>query len=469
LSRLGLNVLGGLWFCVSAFAGSPPVYFTTWTRGFSPENKIVFETSSNIQHLYATRRGSNELLIGQRVPRPDIHPGYGLDGLALPESHYFEVRLSDLNTPSRVDLLVHGEDPIAGIWYNPGSSFVSVDYRFLSVERGWQISRKYVGQENYSDSLYFYGQEPYIRMEESGLRSDLGARNKFYLWNQLHSRRQKVYLSLSTSPSRIAHLPEVLNRLDLEWVEKIFLNLPVRHSRDPRPYVIPPELLKNPKIEIVRVENDLGPITKLLPAVSLLKQRDPGAWLITIDDDIYYSPEALRELIVAKLQWPKAVISGSGIAWHQSGIENRDTVANDYENPYKTPAATPVDLIEGFAGILYSVQDLDVDTLSSYSQLSLETRLSDDLVISYYLMEKKIPRIRFSTRYGGVETLRSAEWGLNEEALHRGAGFCNPGEDNCHYRKYRVAFEQLQNRGLPCFGNLVPGSRRPRGSRALRN
>ena len=100
--------------------------------------------------------------------------------------------------------------------------------------------------------------------------------------------KHKVYVTMTSSPSRLGKLESTLKTLDLEHVEKVFLALPKLY-RNKEPYglkSVKPILAKDPKCEIIaQDEEDLGPIMKMLPAIERVAKLDPDALVITVDDD----------------------------------------------------------------------------------------------------------------------------------------------------------------------------------------
>ena len=48
----------------------------------------------------------------------------------------------------------------------------------------------------------------------------------------------KVFLSLTTSPQRIKHLPKLLRSLDLKHFDKVYINLPYIFGRNKTKYEI---------------------------------------------------------------------------------------------------------------------------------------------------------------------------------------------------------------------------------------
>src|SRR3989338_4598013 len=97
-------------------------------------------------------------------------------------------------------------------------------------------------------------------------------------------KKYKVYISMTTSPSRISYVADLLKVIDLEYIDTVFLALPEHYGPTNEEYVIPKDLKEFPKLHILRFPKDYGPISKLVPA-ALKLQNQPEAILITIDDD----------------------------------------------------------------------------------------------------------------------------------------------------------------------------------------
>ncbi len=258
--------------------------------------------------------------------------------------------------------------------------------------------------------------------------------------------KHRVYLSLTTSPQRISNVVNVIESLDLSLVEKIFVSIPKKFGRDGLAYEIPAILINHPKVRILQIENDLGPITKLIPPTTYLRRYDPTAWLVTVDDDIAYPKTAIRELAAAKAYHHDAVISASGQSsayWKISHADFPGSSKND-NYPIRSSAVQPVDVVEGFAATIYAVKDLDPDMLQTISSLSKETFVSDDLVVSYYLGQQDIPRLRLESRHFNVTQIHETEVGMQDDALHRGAGLMDArSHQNINETKYQKAFQTL--------------------------
>ncbi len=202
-------------------------------------------------------------------------------------------------------------------------------------------------------------------------------------------KQHPVYVSLTTTPNRINHVVDILSVLDLDYVKTVWVVLPERF-RAKTPYVIPKRLLAMPKVEVLRIDHDLGPLSKLLPAVEKASRIDKQALLITIDDDYIYPRGMVNEHIRSLIYSPKSVSNTipatMGIADSQAPIH--------YHMPIKLlkalwPSSRPW-LVQGVGSIGMVVGLFDSDLAKyiwSYSLKShhLDCYLSDDVVISFVL------------------------------------------------------------------------------------
>ena len=259
--------------------------------------------------------------------------------------------------------------------------------------------------------------------------------------------KHKVYISLTTSPKRIAKILPVLQTLDVELVENILLVLPKRFSRDNLEYIIPEKIKNFPKVKILRIEKDLGPITKLLPAIVYVNHSaenekngivittegpvltpdpspDPGAVVITVDDDTGYSRGSISQLIKYAIL-EDAVIARSAVKIDFFKIADFFWPTKTAETKSITGKATPYDIVEGFAGIAYMAKHVDVALMMQVSSFKPTCFVADDLVISFVLAGQHVPRFKIHNEYIGWPV--QFEFGFEKDALHKGAG---DGSDN---------------------------------------
>lgn len=234
--------------------------------------------------------------------------------------------------------------------------------------------------------------------------------------------KHKVYVSLTTSPKRISKIKWVLKGLDLTHVDTVYLSLPDRY-KNKDDYATPTNLTTDfPKLKIIRRAHDLGPIMKLIPAVEEIQALgDLDALVITIDDDTAYPRGMIGQLIKESTR-RQAVVAGCGQTAHFHG----------YQQYWFEPAALfpAVNLVEGYCGIAYPIRFVDIERMKKISTVGPGNvcKTSDDLVISWVLAEKKVPRFEIQNKF--FPGNRQLQFGFEDDALHKGSGCTGPYCDN---------------------------------------
>ncbi len=232
----------------------------------------------------------------------------------------------------------------------------------------------------------------------------------------------KVYLSLTTSPKRIDKIEFLLKPLHLELIEKIYLALPQEYGRTKEKYTDLSNIKDIPKLEIIRIEKDLGPLTKIAPAVEhvLKKTGDKDAIVISIDDDTGYPNSAIPELIKQTILKEKTVIAGSSqnlIYWSiDSERWPEEKFVDDDKNCENNNYCH---VVEGFGMIAYRAGYLNTEKMKELALANKKCYLSDDLVISYVLAKSKIKKFKISNEYFSLSKINQLSYGFEEDALHR--------------------------------------------------
>jgi hypothetical protein len=114
--------------------------------------------------------------------------------------------------------------------------------------------------------------------------------------------KSRVVLTLTTMPHHLPLLQPALESLLAQSLpaDKIYLNIPEgRNKRTNMSY--DEEIQKHnivfPKGITVNRCQDVGPLTKLLPAVLAEEKGDPNTIIITVDDDQVYMPDTVKYLV----------------------------------------------------------------------------------------------------------------------------------------------------------------------------
>ncbi|MCB1474491.1 MAG: glycosyltransferase family 2 protein [Rhodobiaceae bacterium] len=223
---------------------------------------------------------------------------------------------------------------------------------------------------------------------------------------------ERVVVSLTTIPERVAHLQPVLAAL-LEQdrpPDRVILALPEVSLRSGKPYPLPERLPDG--VDILRCE-DTGPSSKLLPAL----RAEPKAHIIVADDDVIYPRDFISTLLRRHRAAPEAAIGLRG--WCiEPEVEPRH-----YEHVWGTALKTPkqVDILLGTWGYLIPPASLD-DAVHDYSGYPDAMRWVDDVWVSGHLARLGIARMVVPSRGFPLRTrterLHALTFGLNRSGLN---------------------------------------------------
>lgn len=239
--------------------------------------------------------------------------------------------------------------------------------------------------------------------------------------NLMKKHRTKVYLTLTSSPLRLKYVPLMLSFLDLTHVYQIHINLPryYRNKKNETYKESDINYLKSldSRIRVYRPPKDLGPITKVLPTLKRIK--DKNSIIISLDDDIGYYRSQINELIYHSFRSNKSIYGGEGFVFG-------DYEGSDFNRKLwpGSPCRGCVDILEGWAGIAYPkwvVTGKMLDRMAKNSRLNVDCKLSDDLIISEALAYYGINRRVINSKYYN-ELPVPFHYGELGDALHKGSG-----------------------------------------------
>ena len=256
--------------------------------------------------------------------------------------------------------------------------------------------------------------------------------------------RNKVYVSLTTSPSRIERVATTLKSLNLDLIDTIFVSLPEKF-RDKETYTIPDALRNSPKVRIMQGGSDLGPIMKLLPTVLEVRRLgQPDAIVITIDDDVGYSADVLGQLLKHAVLY-NAPAGGKGMNIDFWDIRSELWPERLVRSPacYSGYDVTYCDALEGYGAVAYPVRLIDVDLLKSLTLTSKACKTADDIVISYGLAKRGVPKILVG-KLPFFGSIMPFDHGFGEDALHRGSGFLgSAASGDTNAERYRTCVDSM--------------------------
>lgn len=256
-------------------------------------------------------------------------------------------------------------------------------------------------------------------------------------------KHHNVVITLTTSPTRLPKLASILATLDLTNVSHINVVLPLKYGAKKEEYKkIPSQLKMFPKVRIVRIKKDLGPLTKMIHTITTAKNKYDI--VISIDDDVAYPMGMINELIYQKIEkYPDAVLTmGVPMPFFTSVKGMREYWPQAH---VKRPL---VDVVEGWSSVLYSPNLVNSSCMKSLSIISKECFLSDDFVISYALAYANVKKITLNNNYAFNPS--PYEFGAGADALHAGRDIKNKPKtyirhsDEINFKKYETCLKNIR-------------------------
>jgi hypothetical protein len=240
-----------------------------------------------------------------------------------------------------------------------------------------------------------------------------------------------IVVSLTTTPYRIDTIKPVLDGIARQSIKptRVYVNVPWRFKRDDTEYVIPAWLKAYPNIIINRTK-DYGPATKLI--ATLEKEHDPKTIIITMDDDQVYPRYAVRDLVKQYLfddYSENAAITG----WGLNFIFFQD---NDmYYRPVTLGNENSL-IVIGTSVVAYKREFFKDDIFLLTDNLPKSCFLSDDLMISAYLLVNKINIIKASGIFYNpalIQLRKTLPSSSTSDALQNGANNSATGSNETNY------------------------------------
>ena len=212
--------------------------------------------------------------------------------------------------------------------------------------------------------------------------------------------RPRVVFTLTTLPSRINNLRPTLQSLICQTIspDNIYLTIPRKCKRLGKKYPPIPIGITD-MCDIVYIEKDYGPITKILGAI--IREKDPDTLIITIDDDITYPPNMIETFLKYHKRYPDSALGSSGLSlggWLFQYSIKYNQKKNDYWFTMTIPSnGRPVDILYGYSAVLYKRSFFP--SYHTFKNELLYTLLkntdlfrNDDVTLSFYLNREGIER-----------------------------------------------------------------------------
>ncbi|ELR16659.1 uncharacterized protein ACA1_089060 [Acanthamoeba castellanii str. Neff] len=199
--------------------------------------------------------------------------------------------------------------------------------------------------------------------------------------------KSRVVLTLTTMPHHLPLLRPALDSLLAQSLpaDKIYLNIPEgRNRRNNMSYdeeIAKHHIVFPTGITVNRCQ-DVGPLTKLLPAVLAEEKGDPDTIIITVDDDQVYPPDTVKYLAWYMEHYSDTAfgVCGWGFMWVPPPM---GVVPVYLTYMQRGPAGTMVDVLQACCGNAYRVSWFDSAKLKN--DLPSECFTTDDLWIAGYL------------------------------------------------------------------------------------
>ena len=206
------------------------------------------------------------------------------------------------------------------------------------------------------------------------------SKNMFY-FAKVDDNRMKIIASMTTIPSRIAHIKPVLECIlnQTVSVKHIEINIPEKCIRTGETYLIPEWLTTMPRVKIFRTP-DYGPITKVAPTF-LRAAGDNTLYIWSCDDDRLYPPNTLRSLTNGIDHFSnEARGAAPGITVCEDGFAQ-------LENYDSTPS-----YLQGYGTVLYAPNLIKDDFILylKYVNTHKDCRAHDDPILSNYLLKHNV-------------------------------------------------------------------------------
>ena len=257
----------------------------------------------------------------------------------------------------------------------------------------------------------------------------------FLLLRKINYNKNKIIVSLTTSPRRIYFMKKVIDSILNQTLKPdlIRINIPKIHKRSNQTYKIPIFILNNPKIKIYTYDEDLGPIKKILPSII----EEKNATIIYTDDDVLMLPKTIEIFMNYASNDPYYVYCLSGFNY------NRNLSWNINKNLFSEFVNIP----EGYMSVCLSsslIKQISKKLLSKYYNLCKKNEFcftSDDLILGNFFAMNNIKIIRIHE-----EDTNFYEWWYSGCELSYGKdgdGIQHISNDE-HYSRYNNAYDFLK-------------------------
>ena len=211
--------------------------------------------------------------------------------------------------------------------------------------------------------------------------------------NKIDVKKETVIVSLTTLPSRMYNIHKTIESIKNQTLkpDKIYLCISEFSKRENTKYQIPEHIKDD--IEILNSTHDYGPITKLIPILNKIK--DPNTIIITIDDDLIYDDNTIKQLVKESRKYPEYAIGYCG--WIAENLKKNDNYGLIYPDACNEFNPKYTNILEGYRGVLYKRKFFDDDIMKYVD--NKDGFFADDVVVGGYLAIKGIRKIIIKYKY----------------------------------------------------------------------
>jgi len=229
----------------------------------------------------------------------------------------------------------------------------------------------------------------------------IGNSLKNEVYKRLDLTIMKVYISLTTIPSRIK-LPNFLNNVNDflknngNYIEKFYIVIAKKYKRftEEIPNNIIEELQKINKVTVINIDNDYGPSSKYLGPLMNYYDELENNILVIIDDDRLYNKNLIRNIITGYNSFPDIkFLSGLWKEYFNKNYKNLDDdfleiIIEQEKNNNKFIHGCGVGGFFGFAIKVENIQDFINYNLTILNRIN-KSFFHDEGIILGYLKYKE--------------------------------------------------------------------------------
>lgn len=221
----------------------------------------------------------------------------------------------------------------------------------------------------------------------------------------------KLIATLTTLPSRIAFIEPVLVSILSQSLppDEVHLQVPAHSLKEDCTYKLPDFLFNHQKVRVVEQDTDYGPATKWLTPLDYLHGQE--ALLLIMDDDCHYPPNMVAQLYRQYEKNPVRVYCSTGGVLTGKEIRQYKVAEQPQKNALtvltENQEMMPVDTVQGFSLVLFSVDLIPAALINQLKQVEL-AQLADDIVLSGMFEKADVQRMQIAP-YQVPQPLEHAE------------------------------------------------------------